>query len=261
VNLPSLALVIPAFCLAAAVPVVAAQTDSAANNAPAQVAIADPPMTDPRAADAPAPAALAQRSWEWGPFFQGGNGVGDRSSYHFTAAGVRLGKVMTPQVGRSIFRGQFEFAGEIMPYWQAFTPAPHTQQESYKDPVTGLTYTFYAPVGGGAFTGASITPVIFRWDFKPTRRFAPWFQGAGGVIYTTHKFPPDVLVQHGNPGGTSVWNFSPQGGIGVHYFFRPGRALTLSVNGVHISSSSLGDRNPGVNASVTFQIGYTFFGK
>jgi lipid A 3-O-deacylase len=211
--------------------------------------------------DAPAPAALAQRPWEWGPFFQGGNGVGDRASYHFTAAGVRLGKVMTPQVGRGIFRGQFELAGEIMPYWQAFTPAPHLQQETYKDPATGLTYTFYAPMGGGAFTGASLTPVIFRWDFKPTRRFAPWFQGAGGVIYTTHKFPPDILVVHGNPGGTSVWNFCPQGGIGVHYFIRPGRAITLSANGIHISSASLGDRNPGVNASVTFQIGYTFFGK
>jgi hypothetical protein len=117
------------------------------------------------------------------------------------------------------------------------------------------------PVGGGTFTGASLTPVILRWDFKPGHRIAPWFQAAGGLIYTTHKFPPDVLVPHGQPGGTSVWNFAPQGGIGIHYFIRPGRAITLSANGVHISSASLGDRNPGVNASVSFQIGYTFFGR
>ena len=116
-------------------------------------------------------------------------------------------------------------------------------------------------MGGGTFTGVSLTPVIFRWDFKPRRRFAPWFQAAGGLIYTTHKFPPDVLVPHGHPGGTSVWNFSPQGGIGVQYFCPAGRAITLAGSGVHISSASLGDRNPGVNASVMFQIGYTFFSR
>ncbi|HEX4308590.1 MAG TPA: acyloxyacyl hydrolase [Acidobacteriaceae bacterium] len=225
---------------------------------PAVSMVAQSPAAD---ADHPAAAALAQRPWEYGPFFQGGTGVGDRSDFHFAAAGFRLGKVLTPQFGRGLFRGQFEYAGEIMPYWQAFTPAQHLQAETAYDPTSGLNYTYYLLTGGGTFTGASLTPVIFRWDFKPGRRFAPWFQGAGGLIYTTHKFPPDILVQHGQPGGTSVWNFSPQGGIGVHYFIRPGRAITLSANGVHISSASLGDKNPGVNASVQFQIGYTFFGK
>ncbi len=212
-------------------------------------------------ADHPAAAALARRSWEYGPFFQGGMGIGDRASYKFTAAGFRIGKVITGEHLGGLFRGQFELAGEILPYWQAFTPAPHTEQGTCHDTVTGLNYTCTLAVGGGTFTGASITPVIFRWDFKPHHRIAPWFQAAGGLIYTTHKFPPDVLVPHGQPGGTSVWNFCPQGGIGIHYFIRPGRAITLSANGVHISSSSLGDRNPGVNASVSFQIGYTFFGK
>lgn len=212
-------------------------------------------------ADAPARAALARRSWEYGPFFQGGMGIGDRDSYKFTAAGIRIGKVMTGEHLGGLFRGQFELAGEILPYWQAFTPAPHIQAETVHDPASGLNYITYVPVGGGTFTGASLTPVIFRWDFRPGRRIAPWFQAAGGLIYTTHKFPPDVLVQHGLPGGTSVWNFSPQGGIGIHYFIRPGRAITLSASGIHISSASLGDKNPGVNASVSFQIGYTFFGK
>jgi hypothetical protein len=116
------------------------------------------------------------------------------------------------------------------------------------------------PIGGGTYTGASITPVIFRWNFLThSKRVQPWFQGAGGLIYTTHKFPPEVLVPHGAPGGTSVWNFSPQGGIGVHYFTRPRRSIDLGVNAVHISSASLGDRNPGVNASIQVQVGYTFW--
>jgi hypothetical protein len=106
----------------------------------------------------------------------------------------------------------------------------------------------------------SITPVIFRWDFlASTRRVQPWFQGAGGLIYTTHKFPPDLEVPQGTPGGTSVWNFTPQGGIGIHYFIREKRSIDVGVNAVHISSASLGDRNPGVNASIQIQVGYTFW--
>ena len=31
-------------------------------------------------------------------------------------------------------------------------------------------------------------------------------------------------------GGTSVWNFMPQGGLGVHYFLKPGRSIDLGVN-------------------------------
>jgi hypothetical protein len=239
VKLRPLAPLVAALILAAAIP-----------------ALSQSPSGD---TDHPASAALARLPWEWGPFFQGGTGVGDRSDFQFTAAGVRLGKVLTDQHLKGFFRGQFEFAGEIMPYWQAFTPAPHLQAETCYDVLAGLSYSCPVPVGGGTFTGASLTPVILRWDFKPHRHFAPWFQAAGGLIYTTHKFPPDVLVPHGTPGGTSVWNFSPQGGFGFHYFIRPGRAITVSGNGVHISSASLGDRNPGVNASVSFQIGYTFF--
>ena len=56
-----------------------------------------------------------------------------------------------------------------------------------------------------------------------------------------------------------MWNFAPQGGVGIHYFFVPRRSIDVGVNGVHISSASLGDRNPGVNASIQVQVGYTFW--
>jgi long-subunit fatty acid transport protein len=68
-----------------------------------------------------------------------------------------------------------------------------------------------------------------------------------------------VLVAQGNPGATSVWNFSPQGGLGLRYFVRPNRSIDLGVNAVHISSASIGDKNPGVNASMQFQIGYSYW--
>jgi lipid A 3-O-deacylase len=220
----------------------------------AQPAIADP-VADVR----------NNRSWEYGPFANWGTGVGDRSDYKFFWAGFQLGKVLSPVVHAGIFSGQFEVGGEIMPLWQAYTPPPHEQ--TYEcETMTGQFITCDLPFGGGTFHGVSIMPVIFRWNFLTrSRRIQPWFQAAGGLIYTTHKFPPNVMSNN-NPakgpivdGGTSVWNFSPQGGIGVHYFLKSKRSIDLGVSGVHISSASLGDRNPGVNASIQIQAGYTFW--
>jgi len=197
-------------------------------------------------------------SWEYGPFVNGGTGLGNRDNFSFFSVGFQAGKVLTPVIHAGILSGQFEIGANVMPLWQAYTPGPHEQTFLY--PCTTGTCYFVAPDGGGTYTGASITPVILRWNFATrSHRFQPWFQGAGGLIYTTHKFPPDELVPHGTPGGTSVFNFSPQGGVGVHYFLRPKRSIDLGVNAVHISSASLGDRNPGVNASVQIQLGYTFW--
>ena len=202
-----------------------------------------------------------QQGWEYSPFVNGGFGVGNRSDYKFLSAGFELGKVMTPVVHAGIFSGQFEFAGNVMPLWQAYTPSPH--QETYTCITSGgQSYSCQLPTGGGTFYGVSLTPVILRWNLATrSHRIQPWFQAAGGLIYTTHKFPPNILTNKalGIDGGTSVWNFGPQGGGGIHYFYRPRRSIDLGVNGVHISSASLGDRNPGVNASIQIQVGYTFW--
>lgn len=198
--------------------------------------------------------AREHRAWEMGPFAYYGEGFGNRDKFRFFAAGFQIGKTLTPVMHAGILSGQFELAGNIQPIWQAYTPSPHLQEFMYH----GEPYT--AMIGGGTYTGFSLTPVILRWNFLTrSERFQPWFQGAGGLIYTTHKFPPDVLVPHGLPGGTSVWNFSPQGGVGFHWFTSARRSLDVGINGVHISSASLGDHNPGVNASVQVQVGYTWW--
>ena len=219
--------------------------------------ISDPPAADVSAG--PAGRVRELRAWHFGPFADYQKGVGDRSGFNFFSVGVEVGKALTPVLHAGILSGQFELAGNIMPLWQAYTPAPHLENRTCTDP-DGTKSPCIVPVGGGTFTGASITPVIFRWNFLThARRIQPWFQGAGGLIYTTHKFPPDVLVTHGLPGGTSVWNFTPQGGIGLRYFTRDRRSIDLGVNAIHISSASLGDKNPGVNASIQVQVGYTFW--
>lgn len=229
----------------------------AASMAGLTIASAETPSTSAASDKAPAsPAARArmERSWEYGPIFNWGTGVGNRSDYKFVWAGVQLGKVLTPVIRAGRFSGQFELGGNITPIWMAFTPPPHNETVNYEG------QNFVVPFGGGTFHGLAMTPVILRWDFAHHwGRIHPWFQAAGGLIYTFHKFPPDQLVPHGTPGATSVWNFEPQGGFGIHYFMRSGRSLDLGVNAVHISSASLGDRNPGVNASVQIQVGYTFW--
>jgi hypothetical protein len=202
----------------------------------------------------PLPTPFAQRPWEFGPVVQGGVGTGNRSSFSFFSAGVQAGKVLSPPALPGILRGQFEYAGELFPLWQSYTPPPHL--EAVKIVTDGIPETFYAPVGGGTFTGISITPIILRWNFAAPGRFVPWAQGAGGLIWTNHKYPPDYLVPQGEPGGTSVWNFTPQFGVGFNYFLKPKRSISFAANAIHISSASLGDHNPGVNASVQFELGY-----
>jgi len=236
--------------------IASAQTPAAATSSiPAAISAPDNPAAQVRDA----------KSWEYGPFVNGGSGVGDRSGYKFLSTGVQLGKPLTPVLHAGMLTGQFELGGNIMPLWQSYTPAPHYQM--YTCVINGQTAPCNLLVGGGTFYGVSLTPVILRWNFVTrSKRFQPWFQGAGGLIYTTHKFPPNFMsTQTINgqvvslDGGTSVWNFSPQGGAGFHYFTRAKRSIDVGVSGVHISSASLGDKNPGVNASVQVQVGYTFW--
>lgn len=215
-------------------------------------------------ADNPVAQVRNDRLWELGPFVNWGTGLGNRSDFKFLWAGFQLAKPLSPVVHAGVFSGQFVLGGNIMPLWQAYTPPPH--EGNYTCLSNGQPEACSLPTGGGTFYGVSLTPVILRWNFLThSRRFQPWFQGAGGLIYTTHKFPPNYL-SNGNPalgpivdGGTSVWNFSPQGGVGVHYFIRPKRSIDLGINVVHLSSASLGDRNPGVNASIQVQVNYTFW--
>jgi lipid A 3-O-deacylase len=247
------------FVLMVWAPILPAQTQTGANS----VSI----VTLGKAVEPVNPVAEVRdaKSWEYGPFVNYGNGVGQRADFRFLWGGFQLAKPLTPVLHAGILSGQFEFGVNLMPLWQAYTPAPHYTE--YTCDEDGQSVPCSLLVGGGTYRGVSLTPVIFRWNFLTrSRRIQPWFQGAGGLIYTTHKFPPNyqstqtingqtVLLD----GGTCVWNFSPQGGIGIHYFTRSRRSIDLGVNAVHISSASLGDRNPGVNASLQVQLGYTFW--
>ncbi len=117
-------------------------------------------------------------------------------------------------------------------------------------------------MGGGTFTGVSLTPVILRWDFTPHRRIAPWFQAAGGLIYTTHKFPPDVLVpaRRSPAEPRSSTSLPRAASASSTSSSRAARSCWRSAASTS-RRASLGDKNPGVNASVEFQVGYTWWSR
>jgi lipid A 3-O-deacylase len=207
--------------------------------------------------DAPIPALLAGRPWEYGVFVNGGVGTGDRDDYKFLSAGLHAGKVLTPPAGKGVLRGQFELGAELIPLWQAYTPK-YLRANCYQQPGGPLSCSPLFPTGG-TYTGVSVTPIILRWNLRSGHRVLPWIQGAGGLIWTNHKFPPIGPYPIPNHLGTSVFNFTPQFGVGVHYFVKPRQSISFSANAVHISNASLGDSNPGVNASVQFSIGYTWW--
>jgi len=192
--------------------------------------------------------------WELGPTGNFGFGAGDRSGFYFSSVGFQVGRVLTPVIQAGPLSGRFEAGVDVVPFWQAYTPAAHNQTVNTPNgPVVQR-------IGGGNYTGASVSPVVWRWDFAPhSQKYMPWAQASAGVLYTMHKFPPTVEVPEGTPGGTSVFNFRSGGGFGLHYFTRPKRSVDFLVLAEHISSASLGDKNPGVNASVQLFVGYTWW--
>jgi len=228
-------------------------------------------------AESPVSVAAKSVPWEYGVLFQGGVGLEDRTDFSFVLAGVHLGKVLTPEWGTGVLKGNFEYSVEVFPLWQSYTPM--IQRQNCAPVVPGsVTYECSAVFSvGGTYTGVSVTPAVLRWNFAGTRRVAPWVQGAGGVIWTDHKYPafggppycapgpcsitnPGVtLINNIGSANTSVWNFTPQFGVGMHYFLSAQRSVDFGANAIHISSASLGDKNPGVNASVQFTVGYSWW--
>jgi lipid A 3-O-deacylase len=206
------------------------------------------------------------RPLEYGALVQGGTGLTeDRGSFKFFMAGVHAGKVLTSNKGPGILHGNFELAGEFFPFWQSYTPKFQRVSCTAIPGTTAFISCSPPYTVGGTFTGMTLTPVIFRWNFTGTKRFSYWAQAAGGLLWTNHKYPAygpfttPTITNSGPNSDTSVWNFTPQGGVGVHYFLRPRRSIDFGANAVHISSASLGDKNPGVNASVQFSLGYTWW--
>lgn len=218
-----------------------------------------------------------QRNWQFGAFFAGGivpfyethvpaytyvgpNGPEQSSAYYYAAelnlynAGVVIGRNLTSPKGPGMLRGRMEALIEFMPFWLARYPAQRLRLQIPNYP----QFDIYEPIGATNRFGVSVTPFLLRWNFTgdESRRNMPWAQLGGGLLWTNHKFPVQLTYTTTN---TSVINFTPQVGIGDSVFLTPRKSLDFAVKAVHISNASLGDDNPGLNVTLQFSVGLSWW--
>jgi lipid A 3-O-deacylase len=187
---------------------------------------------------------LRKGAWDLGLWTSGGfsasGGIGDTNLFN---AGFRVGKILTNEHGRSWYRGNLEAAADVIPVTLVFqeTVRPLICIQIFPPPCvpTRRDETVY----GGGFN-----PLLTRWNFTAPRRFAPYVELGGGLLFTTS----DV------PAFTSNINFTPQFAIGTHIFTRERRSVSIDTRYVHISNAGLSSLNPGIN-TVQFSLGYHWF--
>jgi lipid A 3-O-deacylase len=167
---------------------------------------------------------LRKGSSEWGVFVVGGTGFNKRSSTQNIGIGGRWGHVWTDDMGKGWYRGNFETKTEIIPF-QAYLQPP---ENAY---------------------GIEMKPLALIWNFTGNRTVKPFFELSGALLVTNRDVPVN----------TNNVNFTPQGGMGFHFFTKRNQALTLQGMYKHVSNAGLDHRNSGINASVQFVLGYTWF--
>lgn len=92
---------------------------------------------------------------------------------------------------------------------------------------------------GGDLLGGAL---FFRFGFKPMGRVVPFFDAGSGPLHTT--------IDHNAFEVTGNTQFLSQGGVGLQYFYKPGRALVFEYRYFHMSNAGIQPPNPGFNGSM-----------
>lgn len=201
------------------------------------------------------------KPWEIGAWGGYGNGVGKAGDWRFIEGGMRFGKVLTREVGSGFLRGNLEFTGDLIPLYlvrqpeivgvtlpaPGFTLLPNTTVVGHA-PVT--TTEFVRTGRNETIYGGGINPFVMKWNFTRGKKIVPFAGIDGGVLLTNKDMPqPD----------TSIINFVSGVEFGAHFFRSEKHAITLSGHVLHISNASIGNHNPGLNSTLHFRLGYTWF--
>jgi hypothetical protein len=108
----------------------------------------------------------------------------------------------------------------------------------------GSFFYIFEPKGG--FAGG-FTP-LFRYNFLAGRRLVPFLEGGAGVV----ALDADLREQ------ADGFNFTPQAGVGLHYFLTERTALTGEFRYLHVSNAGIHERNRGIDSTL-FLLGITIF--
>jgi len=204
------------------------------------------------------------RTWQMGAYGQGGYAL----DYHvgclctfryqkeqeFYSVAFEVGRILTAVHGPGLLKGRAEALAEITPFWLTHSPAQEVIIYSNIPDFSGL------PAGIPAYNlhGVSFTPLLLRWNFMNhnSNRNVPWLQAGAGVLWTAHIFPQGL----GYPGSyTSIFNFTPQVGVGESLFVKKNQSLNVGIRLMNINNEGLGEYNPGVPYTLNFSIGYSWW--
>lgn len=169
--------------------------------------------------------AVKSPSWSLGVFAVAGTGIQQDSDIQNFGIGGRFGRVLMHERGPGFLRGTLEWNGEVLPFHQ-----------------------FYGR--GETATGAIVNPLVAKWNFTRSSKAPLFFEAIGGVIFTNKNFPP---------GDTAQVNFNSGAGLGINIFRGEKRSIAFDTRALHLSNASIGNHNPGVNASIQFTVGYTWW--
>lgn len=143
----------------------------------------------------------------------------DNTQFLYLAPRWTIG-ISDPIGGHSLFRGNFELVLE------------------------GALHYIFKPKNG--FAGG-LTPLV-RYNLLTGARWIPFVQAGAGLLALNAdlKLQPDGL------------NFTPQIGLGLHYFIFDRTSLTAEWRFHHLSNAGIHDRNVGINSSLVL-FGVTYF--
>jgi hypothetical protein len=118
-------------------------------------------------------------------------------------------------------------------------------------PVAVLNFPDFLPVPPVRKTAYAfgVTPLGIQANFRPRKRYQPYWTLAGGFMWF-NEHVPNIL-------GTQ-FHFTADIGGGVEVKLHEKRAVSIGYKYYHISNGSRGQINPGFDNNV-FYLGYTFF--
>lgn len=203
----------------------------------------------------------SHNGWQLGGFIAGGfapsyeihvSPIHFKESLYFYHAGFEAGKLLAASRGPGFLRGRPEAMIEAEPLWLTYIPRQTVAVYSILN-----QYSSSSTIYGLLYHGMLVTPLLPRWNFirHDRQKMTPWLELGSGLLWTTKDFP-----QSDAPGkSTSRINFTPQVGAGETLFTTSSQSLDLSVKAMHISSAGLGQANPGINITVQFNVGYSWW--
>jgi hypothetical protein len=181
------------------------------------LAIAQTPNSD-------AVQVLRAPGWNKGFYVGGSTSFANTPSAQTFLAAVRIGRVLTHEVGHNALRGSFEMAVDLIPvneFW----------------------------IHGNAQYAGAIDPFIAKWNFTGGKTVSPYLAAVGGVVFSSSNLPP---------GDTSQVNFTSGAELGAQWFRHSQNSLDFAVKVYHLSNASIGNLNPGINGAVQGMVGYTW---